>query len=139
MNHVMLSVNICKWLCNWKDDCFYVCIYVTLGFMFRHEFLKEMILTFYAYIYIYVFDADDELWLHKRVVSINYLLRVVLDFNSIVFMFYFNWMCVIDHCIHLIINLLILGAIVSQRFRMGIVPGTENPIIHIDCYCLSKC
>jgi hypothetical protein len=32
-------------------------------------------------------------------VSINYLLRVVLDFNSAVFMFYFNWMCVTDYCI----------------------------------------
>jgi hypothetical protein len=59
---------------------------------------------------MYVFDADDELRLHKRDVSINYLLRVVLDFNSVVFMFYFNWMCVNDHCIQLIINLLILGA-----------------------------
>jgi len=112
-------------------------MYVTLEFMFRHEFLEVMILTLYAH--VYVFFADDELRLHKKAVSINYLLRVVLDFNSVVFMFYFNWMRVIDHCIHLIINLLILGAIVSQRFRMGIVPGTENPIIHIDCYCLSKC
>jgi hypothetical protein len=79
--------------------------------MFRHEFLKEMLLTFYAhiYIYIYVFVADDELRLHERAVSINYLLRVVLDFNSDVFMFYFNWMRVNDHCIQLIINLLILG------------------------------
>lgn len=59
---------------------------------------------------MYVFDADDELGLHKRAVSINYLLRVVLDFNSVVFMFYFNWMHVIDYCILLIINLLILGA-----------------------------
>jgi hypothetical protein len=42
--------------------------------------------------------------------GINYLLRVILDFNSVVFMFYFNWMCVIDYCILLIINLLILGA-----------------------------
>jgi hypothetical protein len=42
------------------------------------------------HLYIYVFDADDELRLHKRAVSINYLLRVVLDFNSVVFMFYFN-------------------------------------------------
>jgi hypothetical protein len=41
------------------EDCFYVCMYVTLGFMFRHEFLKVMILTFYAH--VYVFDADDEL------------------------------------------------------------------------------
>jgi hypothetical protein len=47
-----------------------------------------MILIFNAY--VYVFDADDELRLHKRVVSINYLLRVVLDFNNVVFMFYFN-------------------------------------------------
>jgi hypothetical protein len=46
----------------------------------------------------------------KRVVSINYLLRVVLDFNSVVFMFYFNWMLVTDYCILCIINLLILGA-----------------------------
>jgi len=105
----MLSVNICKGLCNWKDDCFYVCIYVTLGFMFRHEFLKEMILTFYAYIYMYLMQMM-KLWLHKRAVSINYLLRVVLDFNSVVFMFYFNWMRVTDYCILLIINLLILGA-----------------------------
>jgi hypothetical protein len=88
------------------DDCFYVCVYVTLGLMFRHKFLKEMLLTFYAH--IYVFDADDELRLHKRAVSINYLLRVVLDFNSVVFMFYFNWMHVTDYCILLIIDLLIL-------------------------------
>jgi hypothetical protein len=59
---------------------------------------------------MYVFDADDELRLHKRPVSINYLLRVVLVFNSVVFMFYSNWMRVIDYCILLIINLLILGA-----------------------------
>jgi hypothetical protein len=65
--------------------------------MFRHEFLKEMLLTCYAY--VYVFDVDDELRLHKRAVSINYLLRVVLDFNSVVFMFYFNWMRVNDYCI----------------------------------------
>jgi hypothetical protein len=88
------------------DDCFYVCVYVTLGLMFRHKFLKEMLLTFYAH--IYVFNADDELRLHKRAVSINYLLRVVLDFNSVVFMFYFNWMRVTDYCILLIIDLLIL-------------------------------
>jgi hypothetical protein len=59
---------------------------------------------------MYVFDADDELRLDKRAVSINYLLRVVLDFNSVVFMLYFNWMSVTDYCILLIINLLILGA-----------------------------
>jgi hypothetical protein len=76
---------------------------VTLGFMFRHEFLKVMILTFYAH--IYVFDADDELRLHKRAVIINYLLRVVLNFKSVIFMFYFNWMRVNDYCILLIINL----------------------------------
>jgi hypothetical protein len=79
------------------DDCFYVCVYVTLGLMFRHKFLKVMILTFYAH--VYVFDADDELRLHERAVSINYLLRVVLDFNSVMFMFYFNWMRVNDYCI----------------------------------------
>jgi hypothetical protein len=56
--------------------------------MFSHEFPKVMILTFYAH--IYVFDADDELRLHERAVNINYLLRVILDFNSIMFMFYFN-------------------------------------------------
>jgi hypothetical protein len=56
---------------------------------------------------MYVFDADDELRLHKRPVSINYLLRVVLVFNSVVFMFYSNWMRVIDYCILFIINLLI--------------------------------
>jgi hypothetical protein len=67
-----------------------------------------MILTFYEH--IYVFDADDELRLHKRAVSINYLLRVVLDFNSVVFMFYVNWMRVNDYCKLLIIDLLILGA-----------------------------
>jgi len=109
MNHVMLSVNICKWLCNWKDDCFYVCIYVTLGFMFRHEFLKEMILTFYACIYMYLMQMMNY-DCTKGAVSINYLLRVVLDFNSVVFMFYFNWMRVTGYCILLIINLLILGA-----------------------------
>jgi hypothetical protein len=67
-----------------------------------------MILIFNAH--VYAFDADDELRLHKKAVSINYLPRVVLDFNSVVFMFYFNWMRVNDHCIQLIINLLILGA-----------------------------
>jgi hypothetical protein len=66
-----------------------------------------MILTFYAH--IYVFDADDELRLHKRAVSIIYLLRIVLDFNSVVFMLYFNWLRVTDYCILLIINLLIFG------------------------------
>jgi len=76
--------------------------------MFRHEFLKEMLLTLYIYIYIYIFDANDELKLHKRAVSINYLPRVVLDFNSVVFMFYFNWMRVNNYCILLIIDLLIL-------------------------------
>lgn len=50
-------------------------------------------------IFQYAFVADDELRLHKRAVSINYLLRVVLDFNSVMFMFYFNWMCVNDYCI----------------------------------------
>jgi hypothetical protein len=54
-----------------------------------------MLLTFYAH--IYEFDADDELRLHKRVVSINYLLRVALDFNNVVFMFYFNWMRMTDY------------------------------------------
>jgi hypothetical protein len=67
------------------DDCFYVCMNVTLGFMFRHEFLEVMILTLYAHVYVFV--VNDELRLHKRVVSINYLLRVALDFNSFVFMF----------------------------------------------------
>jgi hypothetical protein len=56
--------------------------------MFSHEFLRVIILTFYAH--IYVFNADDELRLHERAVSINYLLRVVLNFNSVMFMFYFN-------------------------------------------------
>jgi hypothetical protein len=46
----------------------------------------------------------------QMTVSINYLLRVVLDFNSVVFMFYFNWIRVTDYYILLIINLLILGA-----------------------------
>jgi len=72
--------------------------------MFRHEFLKVMILTFHAH--IYVFDADDELRLNERAVSINYLLRVVLDFNSVVFMFYFNWIRVTDYYILLIIILI---------------------------------
>jgi hypothetical protein len=76
--------------------------------MFRNKFMKVMILTFYAH--VYVFDADDGLRLQKRVVRINYLLRVVLDFNSVVFMFYFNWMRVTDYYILLIINLLILEA-----------------------------
>jgi hypothetical protein len=35
-----------------------------IEFMFRHEFIKEMLLIFYAH--IYVFDADDELRLHKK-------------------------------------------------------------------------
>jgi hypothetical protein len=65
--------------------------------MFRHEFLKVMILNFYAHVYVFV--VDDEMRLNKRVVSINYLLGVILDFNSVVFMFYFNWMCVNDYCI----------------------------------------
>jgi hypothetical protein len=37
--------------------------------------------------------------LKQRTVSINYLLRVVLDFNSVMFMFYLNWMHVNDYCI----------------------------------------
>jgi hypothetical protein len=43
----------------------------------------------------------DILWTlsKQRTVSINYLLRVVLDFNSVVFMFYFNWMRVTGYCI----------------------------------------
>jgi hypothetical protein len=67
-----------------------------------------MILIFYAH--VYVFDADDELRLRlrKMAVSINYLLRVVLDFNDVVFMSYLNWMRVNDYCILLIIGLLIL-------------------------------
>jgi hypothetical protein len=44
-------------------------------------------------------SQNDELRLHKRAISINYLLRVVLDFNSVVFVFYFNWMRVNDYCI----------------------------------------
>jgi hypothetical protein len=74
MNDFMVNISLC----------------MKIGLMFRHELLKEMLLTCYAH--IYVFDADDELRLHKRAVSINYLLRVVQDFNSVVFMFYFNWM-----------------------------------------------
>jgi hypothetical protein len=65
--------------------------------MFRHEFLKVMILTFYVHMYVFV--ADNELRLHKRVVSINCLLRVILDFNNVMLMFYFNWMRVNDYCI----------------------------------------
>jgi uncharacterized ferritin-like protein (DUF455 family) len=61
------------------------------------------------HIYMY-FIADDEMRLHKRAVSINYLLRVVLNFNSVVFMFYFNWMRVTNYFILIIINLLTLGA-----------------------------
>jgi hypothetical protein len=76
--------------------------------MFRHEFLEVMILTFYAHIYVFI--ADDEMRLHKRAVSINYLLRVVLNFNSVVFMFYFNWMRVTDYFILIIINLSTLEA-----------------------------
>jgi hypothetical protein len=76
--------------------------------MFRHEFLEVMILTFYAHIYVFI--ADDEMRLHKRAVSINHLLRVVLNFNSVVFMFYFNLMRATDYCILIIINLLTLGA-----------------------------
>jgi hypothetical protein len=37
----------------------YLCMYMTFGFMFRHEFLEGMILTLYAH--VYVFAADDEL------------------------------------------------------------------------------
>jgi len=44
--------------------------------MFKHEFLKVIILTFY--VHIYVFIADDELRFHKRAVNIKYLLRLVL-------------------------------------------------------------
>jgi hypothetical protein len=60
--------------------------------MFRHEFLKVIMIILTLYAHVYVFDADDELRLHKRAVSINYLLRLILDFNSVMFMFYFNWM-----------------------------------------------
>jgi hypothetical protein len=44
--------------------------------MFKHEFLKVMILTLYAHIYVFI--PDNELRLYKRVVSIKYLLRLVL-------------------------------------------------------------
>jgi hypothetical protein len=37
----------------------YLCMYMTLEFMFRHEFLEVMILTFYAHVNVFV--ADDEL------------------------------------------------------------------------------
>jgi hypothetical protein len=115
MNDFMVNISLC----------------MKIEFMFRHELLKEMLLTCYAhiyiYIYIYVFDADDELRLHKRVVSINYLLRVVLDFSSVVFMFYFNWMRVTDYCILLIINLLILGATSPKGsgWEMCLEPKTQ--------------
>jgi hypothetical protein len=81
MNDFMVNISLC----------------IKIEFMFRHEFLKVMILSFYAH--VYVFDADDELRLYKRAVSINYLLRVVLNLNSVVFIFYFNWMRVTDYCI----------------------------------------
>jgi hypothetical protein len=51
MNDFMVNISLC----------------MKIEFMFRHEFIKEMLMTFYAhiyiyiYIYIYVFDADDEL------------------------------------------------------------------------------
>jgi hypothetical protein len=51
-------------------------IYVWLRVMFKHEFLKVMILTLYAHIYVFI--PDNELRLYKRVVSIKYLLRLVL-------------------------------------------------------------
>jgi len=102
-----------------------MCICIKIEFMFRHEFLKVMILTLYAHVYVFV--ADDEPRLHKRVVSINYLLRVVLDFSSVVFMFYFNWMRVTDYCILLIINLLILGATSPKGsgWEMCLKPKTQ--------------
>jgi hypothetical protein len=56
-----------------------------------------MVLTFYADMYVFV--ADDELRLHKMAVSMKYLLRVVLDFNSVMFMLYFKWMRVNNYCI----------------------------------------
>jgi len=49
--------------------------------------------------YIYVFIGDDELKLHKRAVSIKYLLRVILNFSNVIFMFYFKWMLVNGYCI----------------------------------------
>jgi hypothetical protein len=51
------------------------------------------------YIYVIKFMFGHELRLHKRAVSIEYLLRVVLNFNSVMFLFYFNWMHVNDYCI----------------------------------------
>jgi hypothetical protein len=94
---------------------------VWLRFMFRHGFLKVMILTFYAH--IYVFDADNELRLHKRVVTIKYLLRVVLNFNSFMFIFYFNWMRVNEYCILWIINILLI-------FGNDVVPkGSDEEIL----------
>jgi hypothetical protein len=48
MNDFMVNISLC----------------MKIEFMFRHEFIKEMLLIFYAH--IYVFDADDELRLHKK-------------------------------------------------------------------------
>jgi hypothetical protein len=70
------------------------CIYEWLGFMFRHGFIKS--------------NDINLLYIYCKYKLLNYLLRVVLDFNSVVFMFCFNWMRVTDYCILLIINLLIL-------------------------------
>jgi hypothetical protein len=117
----------------WKLTCWilvmmiasmYLCMYMTLGFMFRHEFLEVMILTLYAHVYVFI--AKEELRLHKRVVSINYLLRVVLDFNSVVFMFYFNWIRVTDYCILLIIDLLILES-TSPKVQDGNSAWNRKP------------
>jgi hypothetical protein len=65
--------------------------------VFRYEFLKVMISTFYAHIYVFI--TDDELRLYKRIISTKYLLRIILNFNSVMFMFYFNWMRVNGYCI----------------------------------------
>jgi hypothetical protein len=48
MNDFMVNISLC----------------MKIEFMFRYEFIKEMLLIFYAH--IYVFDADDELTLHKK-------------------------------------------------------------------------
>jgi hypothetical protein len=66
--------------------------------MFSHGFINSNDINL-PHTHTYIFDADDELRLHKMAVSINYLWRVVLDFNSVVFVFYFNWMRVTDYCI----------------------------------------
>jgi hypothetical protein len=69
---MLYKLSLVFWLCSFYDCSVYydgnvmvnISLCIKIELMFRHKSLKVMILTFYAH--VYVFDADDELWLHKK-------------------------------------------------------------------------